>query len=96
MGRIEIILQGDGALNDWRDTSEHHQKRFDSQHYTQEDSEIKAIYLTEGMASGKPSCMIAARDPGETPVLIEMSIEMFLTIAAAFKGRYEMEGFTWV
>lgn len=93
-GHVNVILEGDGALQDWAESEYGIGTKY-SQQDSHPGSEVRAIYLSKGMASGKPACMIAARWPEEPAVIIEMSVEMFMTIAAAFKARYEMEGFTW-
>ncbi len=92
MGSVSILMNGDGALQDWADASISGVIRL----HSQQDSEIRALYLTHGMESGKPACMLAGRGhDGDEPICIELSVEMFMSIAAAFKGKYESEGFTW-
>ena len=92
-GAVNVILVGDSALADWASEIDI------AGAYNVESEDVRAVYLSRGMKSGKPSCLIAARcSHGDLPptALIEMSVEMFLTIAGAFKAKYEMEGFTWV
>ncbi len=101
MNGVNIILEGDDALKDWIEpyaaerAHVHAGKRaeFKIDHYTSEAAEIRAIYLKNGTARGFPVAMIAARrEPGDEPVVIEMTLRLFLGIASAFKARAEYEG----
>lgn len=47
MGHVHIILDGDGALQDWASEA----STPITEHYNQETADVRAVYLSGGMAS---------------------------------------------
>jgi hypothetical protein len=62
---------------DWRFKTEIHQT-----------SEMVISGLSDGMSSGKPSVAILIDLPGNTGVVAETSLSLFLTAADALKAHY--------
>lgn len=90
-GGLHIEKEGDGALQDWANATK---ALSDPVHLTAETSEMRLLYLSGGMESGKPAVMLAARRPGETAFYcLELSAALLVTGAAAIKEWARQEGF---
>jgi hypothetical protein len=90
MAGVNIILEGDDALKDWRDSLV-----AGSGIYVQDGdpgTEIRAVYLRNGTSGGMPAAVLAARDAQGRVAIIEVTARMFNSIAAAFRGRADFEG----
>lgn len=87
MAGLHIAKEGDGALQDWADAGV-------AVHLTAENAEMRLLYLSRGMESGKPAVMLAARRPGETAFYcLELSAALLVSGAAAIKEWARQEGF---
>ncbi len=56
--------------------------------------EVFAI-LEQGTASGKTSCAVITKDKDGTPIMVQFTGDMFLTMAAALKGARQRFGDPW-
>ena len=77
---MHIILEGDGAFDDWVGKREHH--------LGNNAPAIRVAALEKGMVSGHPSLMIGIELPDGSVVKAETSLRLFLTAADAFKARF--------
>lgn len=73
---MRIILDGDGSLPEYKDRE------------TIRGEINVALALPAGMQSGNPSVAFLIELPDGKLVFAETSLKIFLTAAAAFKGRY--------
>lgn len=81
MPSLAVIPNADGAWPDLADREIHH--------VTEEEGSIAVAGLAGGMESGAPSVAIRIDCPdGETVVVAETSLRLFLTAADALKARY--------
>lgn len=79
MLQLRIILDGDGAFEDW--------KGREAVHLANDAQPMRVCGLADGMASGAPSVAIGI-DLGDRVVIAETSLALFLAAAAALRARY--------
>ncbi len=83
---VHIIMVADHALEDWVEPQTIIQR------YSQDSDEIRVIYVSQGMESGAPSCMIVVKSLDTKEItIIELSAEMLQSIAGSFRGRKDFE-----
>lgn len=80
MPALNIILNGEGKFEDWRDRKVYH--------LGNDAPAIRIAALPHGMASGAASVMIGIELPDGSVVMAETSLRLFLAAARAFSIRY--------
>lgn len=88
---MHIILEGDAAFKDWAEQAD--ALGLTTRTLSDDRDELRAVYLANGTSGGRPTVFIAGREGiGSPPVALQMTLRMFLAVAAAFRGRAEFEG----
>ncbi len=83
---LNIIMEGDGAFEDWKDRKVHH--------IGNDAPPMRIAALPHGMKSGRTSVMIGIELPDKSVVMAEISLRLLLAAAAGFKAKYgdELDG----
>lgn len=83
---MHIILDSEGALQPLVDAG------LKLRSFGDED-DVRALFIPEATAQGKPGFMLAAVDPAtQELIVVQMTLRTFFGIAAAMKGRCEFLG----
>lgn len=77
---IEVHLNGDGCWPDLREIVCEH------------GEVMEAAYLERGTLQGSPSVTLRIRLDDGRIVLAETTLKLFLTVAAAFRGKAQRDG----